>query len=812
MQRLLVSAQKSHVDQHRHLFVIKRRSSLASIIVYWRPYCLSRMSWFSEIAGKAEKFLDRIDQTTAAALTNSLHEGVTSSVPDSIVSSSSLQPHLVMYQPRYTPTPTVSANAMKGGHSRTSSLGSSFSTVSSRDVTSFGNNGGNNGSSHSHHATPSLFAVSSTQDTLKANSEVHTDDDKLFEYLNAKPSKASKPIPHSKRRPSRETGGRNSDEEYSNASIEVVSLPSDPSGKNSPSSTSGHENEVIDEEKTGVKLDDSQVTVGEDSASVISMDSNATDIVRNPNESRKLKEIIHSLEKEVSSLTKKNIDYETEIKRLNKRIENWQSQLSNTDAVMRDFQAREADWRSTLEARDSAISILKVRLQECDQEVKAKSEVIENLRLEYDMLLKENETKTSSYGQDIVSLQTRLQSLEQELLREKESFQTAHTEAMNQVGILEENNRVLLEEIATTQRDLRAEKTSKKEVDKQMRQLKSSYDSLTREFDEYKTKVVKTLQSKDELIANLTRKSNEGDEGIGDTNDFQEEMGVVDTEKKTIVLQSQCDSLVQEVQDLRTMNDSLKEELKRIQEGQVEDLTCKLSSALQDVEEERRLKNDLEQDLQQSQEECRYNKEDFERIKCSLQERIEERNKEVEKLRKQLIAKRSSSSDNSVQELELRIKSLTQSLIQKQTVIEQLSSERLSLSQQLERSESRLRTALDEVSSHHNSRSGSTASLIPSSPPGSVSIGMVHSASASNLVNRSGYNRASLLDFDDPRDSQVTRRVKRVYSNLDAFSIRTGQFLRVYPTARIILIIYVLLLHVWVFFVLFNYRPEAHDL
>ena len=757
------------------------------------------MSWFSEIAGKAEKFLDRMDQTAAAALTNSLHEGVSSetptSHPDSIVSSSSssMMPQLVTYQPRYTPTPTV----MTGGHSRNSSLGSSFSTVSSRDMTNFGNNGGNNNPSNLHHTSPGLFTVPSS--SSKSSSKVHTDDDKLFEYLNAKAPNAMKPLfvpSSSKRRESRETPNRNSDEEYSNPSIEVVSLPSDPSGKNSPDDTSPPETADDTVDQSDVKLEDSQLTTtGEDTGSVISVEtivSSSGEPSKNPAEIRKLKEIIASLEKEVSNLTKRNVDYETEVKKLKKRIDHWKSQLSNSDSMMKEFQSRENDWRSTLEARDAAISILKVRLQESDQEVQAKNEVLENLRLEFDLLLKENETKTTSFGQDIVSLQTRIQSLEQELLRDKESFQVAQNEAMNQTAILEENNRVLLDEIASLQRDLRSEKTNRKESEKQLKQLKSGYDSLSREFDEYKTKVVKTLQSKDELIANLTRRSNEGDEGIGDTNDFQEEQNVVDAEKKTIVLQSQCDSLVQEVQDLRAKNDSLKEELKRIQEDQLEDLSSKLSSSLEQIEEEKRLRNEVEQDLQQLREELRYNKEDFERVKNSLQERIEERNKEVDKLRKQVIAKRSSSSDNTVQELELRIKSLTQSLIQKQTVIEQLNSERQTLSHQLDRRES--------FESHY-------------SPPGSVSIGMHHSSSTSNLINRSsGYNRASFLDSEDPRDSQVTRRVKRVYNQLDAFSIRTGQFLRVYPAARALLLVYILLLHIWVFFILFKYRPEVHDL
>src|SRR5205814_375435 len=94
-------------------------------------------------------------------------------------------------------------------------------------------------------------------------------------------------------------------------------------------------------------------------------------------------------------------------------------------------------------------------------------------------------------------------------------------DSMRQIGSLEENNRVLVDEISALQKDLRTERNSKREVDKQMKQLKSSYDALLAEFEEYKAKALQTLQSKEDVIRGLQRRSNEGDEGIADTNDFQ---------------------------------------------------------------------------------------------------------------------------------------------------------------------------------------------------------------------------------------------------------------------------------------------------
>lgn len=725
-------------------------------------------SWFSEMAGKAETFLNAMDQTAAAALSGSMTEGDSSSGTigqDSMASdSTAIVPHLVTYQPRYTPTP-VAPPAARSSHSRNSSIGSSFSTVSSRDV-------------HSNGTVLNSIFTPTPHRTSRGRSD--RDDEKMFDFLNSKSVPASKASSNGR-------SSRKSDEDQSIASIEVVSVSSD-EGR--------HENS-----RKGSPMSDGKVDDVTDPGPDPSSDAGHDNVPENDksamqvDEDVKAADVIASLEKEISALTARNVAAETEVKRLSKRLQNWQNQLTTSDASLRELQAREEDLRSAIHVRDESISILKVRLQECDELLKAKSESYDRLKLEHDVLVDENSRTQANMDQDMVSLQARLKELEQELLSGKESLQRAQSESMAQIGLLEDNNRVLVDEVGSAQRELRSEKNQRKECEKQLKQVKSSFDSLTAEFEEYKSKAVKTLQSKDDLIRSLQRKSNEGDEGIADTNDFQVDFD--ETSKQTLVLQSQCDSLVQEVQDLQMRNESLKSELERIKNGEMEDLYARISVLNDELDQERSQKVDVENDLHQVQEELRYTREDFARIKTSLQSRIEDRDRELEQLRKQLMTKRSTATDTSIQELEQRCRGLAQSLIQKQTFIEQLSSERHSLALQLERSDARLRNALEE----------STARSQVSSP--SVSIGM-HSQSSNNssLVNRSGYK--AFMD-EDPGDGHVTRRVKRVYSQFDSFFMQMGRFLRVYPPARAFLLLYILFLHFWVFFVLFSYRPEMHD-
>lgn len=59
-------------------------------------------------------------------------------------------------------------------------------------------------------------------------------------------------------------------------------------------------------------------------------------------------------------------------------------------------------------------------------------------------------------------------------------------------------------------------------------------------------------------------------------------------------------------------------------------------------------------------------------------------------------------------------------------------------------------------------------------------------------VNDTDDAKAQVPNFllETPFDTGVARRVKRAYSSLDAVSVRTGVFLRRYPLARILVLVY----------------------
>uniref|UniRef100_A0A0B7B1M9 Uncharacterized protein n=1 Tax=Arion vulgaris TaxID=1028688 RepID=A0A0B7B1M9_9EUPU len=71
--------------------------------------------------------------------------------------------------------------------------------------------------------------------------------------------------------------------------------------------------------------------------------------------------------------------------------------------------------------------------------------------------------------------------------------------------------------------------------------------------------------------------------------------------------------------------------------------------------------------------------------------------------------------------------------------------------------------------------------------------------------------RLPLFLREVPTDHEVTRRMKRAANSIDGCSIRLGVFLRRYPVARVFVIVYMALLHLWVLVVMMTYQPEIHD-
>ncbi|OAD57900.1 Golgin subfamily A member 5 [Eufriesea mexicana] len=190
---------------------------------------------------------------------------------------------------------------------------------------------------------------------------------------------------------------------------------------------------------------------------------------------------------------------------------------------------------------------------------------------------------------------------------------------------------------------------------------------------------------------------------------------------------------------------------------------------------ERRRRLDAEEDARLHSDEIRSLKDELIRQRNNYTTQLQKNDSEITRLRMQLSA---TSTPNS--EVESRLASLTQTLVSKQQALENLTTERNALRLQLEKVEHEFKNSRRNVSY--------------------------------NSINDTDDAKAQVPTFliETPFDTGVTRRVKRAYSSLDAISIRTGVFLRRYPLARILVLIYMALLQFWVLIVLLSQSPEAH--
>jgi DNA repair exonuclease SbcCD ATPase subunit len=187
--------------------------------------------------------------------------------------------------------------------------------------------------------------------------------------------------------------------------------------------------------------------------------------------------------------------------------------------------------------------------------------------------------------------------------------------------------------------------------------------------------------------------------------------------------------------------------------------------------------------------------EEFHKQKQTHLTQLNERERELERLRLQLTAKTINHVNDD--ELEKRLQTLTESLIHKQTIIETLQTDKSSLTMQLERLEKRLDDY--ETITTNNSLQQS----LKTSPTTSIPID--DNEHYENLRYRMPLLR------ETPYDVDLTKKVKRAANQLDQLGIRLTIFLRRYPVVRLAVLFYAIVLHLWTFIVLFTYTPEIHS-
>ncbi|XP_041572793.2 golgin subfamily A member 5 [Taeniopygia guttata] len=729
------------------------------------------MSWLADLAGKAEDLLNRVDQGAASAL--SKKDTSSSAVYDkknldSANEYSEAHQHTgeLKYQTS-SKAAYISSAAENIKHQKATMLAGTANVKTARRTSSEA------ASPVENACTPRA----ASHFVRRKKSE--PDDELLFDFLNSSEKEPNGRIDSKKEKskaPVLQNHSRTS-------SISSVSTSTQSAKTTEDNSIRSQGNETPDSSDSGLGaqgngLKDSSLSAVTSPSLSANDDSKSHELSNLRLENQLLRNEVQSLNQEVASLIQRSKETQEELNKSREKVEKWNVDHSKSDRMVRDLQARVDDLTEAVGAKDSQLAVLKVRLQEADQLLSARTEALEALQSEKSRIIQDHSEGSSLQNQALQTLQERLRDADSALKREQESYKQMQNEFAARLSKVEAERQSLAEGITVAERKYLDEKRRADELQQQVKITKSHLESAKQELTDYKQKATRILQSKEKLINSL--KEGSGIEGLdsntASTVELEELRHERDTQREEIQkLMGQIQQMRTELQDMETQQVSEAESVRE----QLQDLQEQISA-------HKMAKQEAEAELERQKQELRYTEEELYRTKNTLQSRIKDREEEIQKLRNQLTNKTLSSSSQT--ELENRLHQLTETLIQKQTMLESLSTEKNSLVYQLERLEQQLK-------------------VIQGTSANGPSINMAGIDGAEGARLRSV---PVLFGDADASVAGMYGRVRKAASTIDQFSIRLGIFLRRYPIARVFVIIYMALLHLWVMIVLLTYSPEMH--
>eukprot|EP00050_Salpingoeca_kvevrii_P009790 m.4812 g.4812 ORF g.4812 m.4812 type:complete len:619 (-) comp2458_c0_seq1:163-2019(-) len=476
-----------------------------------------------------------------------------------------------------------------------------------------------------------------------------------------------------------------------------------------------------------------------------------------------------------------------ENKMLKNEIEALQDEVNSFSTRIRDTSAALQDARAALAMQERNVSELRTRETQLLSELGASRQ--ETSRLQGQLTKLENEKflleknfadTTEAHGQGMEQLRAELEKVQRRLSERESSLSQSSSSAQEQLQAAERELVELRTNCSLAETQAEETKAALSDQVARNRQLTSDVARIEKEFSEYKTKASRILQTKEKIIGDLKKAADEG-------------TPLDSTNLDLVQLQREKDALDEELNGSRIEIETLHRKIQELEEqcqsdanwaeNQIRDLESSLKDAQAQAEQEA-------DSLRREIEELNAVRDETFRQKQALQVQLSDRDAELQRTKSVLTRKEQSNSQS---ELENRLHSLTENLIEKQSKIEALSSEKTALSMQLEAERRKVQEA------HLAARSRDTVINV--------------SSGGSSWEDGGGRIRPlSAMMAPDDSDSGMTRNFKVAVNCLDKFSIRLGVFLRRYPIARIFVICYMALLHTWVMIVLLTYTPEMHNL
>ncbi|VDM45176.1 unnamed protein product [Toxocara canis] len=431
-----------------------------------------------------------------------------------------------------------------------------------------------------------------------------------------------------------------------------------------------------------------------------------------------------------------------------------------------ELRAQHFDAIKCLHLKESQVAVMSVRLQEAEEAVARKEAKLAELLKENEALREGFRSRQSSNGGASWGgeMGEAVDKIEAERKRERDEFERREAEHVKRLERASAEKSQLINELQALKSSLGEMELSARQQAEELRLAKYNLEANKHEFDEYKQKAQKILSAKEKLLETLKQ-------GGLDSSGSDRSAGGVELEE----LRCERELLKEELQQSQLdMENRLREEQKASgahREALLEQCHRHLSEA-----------NQYRERMERTQLEYEFVQAEMRRQEEAVDRKLAEKDVELMKL----MEERKMSRKYEAGEAEQRIALMSEKLIAKQTDIERLEGEKRALALRLERCERAYRQA--------------EAAAVKA-----CAIDMREMGGAGGTVRGSGFLQKA------PGDSASIVAAKSILTGVDMIGLRLANFMRS-PVFRIFFLLYCILLHVWVFFVLFTYTPEIHPL
>ncbi|VDK46969.1 unnamed protein product [Anisakis simplex] len=440
-----------------------------------------------------------------------------------------------------------------------------------------------------------------------------------------------------------------------------------------------------------------------------------------------------------------------------------------------ELQAQYSDTLKSLHLKESQMAVMSVKLQEAEDAVAYKEAKVEEL-IKENKALREGSRSLQHSSEDVPNMESpqaaevaNLEKMEAEYKRERNEFERREAEYTKRLEKASAEKSALVNEIQKLKSSLSEMEMIKRHYTEELRLAKYNLEANKHEFDEYKQKAQKILCAKEKLLETLKQ----GGSKEGNSGEKSVELEELRCERELLKEELQQSQLVvyNLKADIQDMENRLREEQKASgahREALLEQCHQHLSEA-----------NQYREKLERTQLEFEFLLAEMRRQEEAVDRKLAEKDVELMKL----MEERRTTRKYEAGEAEQRIALMSEKLIAKQTDIERLEGEKRAITLRLERSERAYRQA--------------EAAAIK--------------ACAIDMRETGSSNRSTSFLPRKPNDSASTIAFKSVVNIVDLAGFRLANFMRS-PVFRIFFLIYSILLHIWVFFIVFTYTPEVHPL